>query len=229
MTIRHLPALVATLLVTTGCLIKDTTETWYLSPAGSVTWVVTESDVRSDAQGATDRQNEETTFRLAVERQDHPVARGFRGLGFTDVRTVVLRRDVPFAVRTEARGMTIGELGLRILQRSGLTGNSTLARDGNTWVWSFTARDPRAPDVTAPVDEDVAALVNDLSQLKVVVVDGRFETANGFELSADRRVATIKDLDGREAAPGGDDTAIALRLTWVAQPAAPTSSPSRRR
>ncbi|HKW02995.1 MAG TPA: hypothetical protein VJN96_24430 [Vicinamibacterales bacterium] len=229
MTTRILPALVATLLVTTGCLIKDTTETWYLGPAGSVTWVVTESDVRSDAQAAVDRQNEETTFRLAVERQDHPVARAFKALGFTDVRTAVLRRDAPFAVRTEARGLPIGELGLRILQRSGLMGNSTLARDGNTWVWNFTARDPHAPDVTAAVDEDVAALVNDLGQLKVVLIDGRFENASGFELSADRRVATIKDLDGRDVAPGGDDSVISLRLTWVGAPIAPTSSPSRLR
>jgi hypothetical protein len=225
MSARQLPAIVAALMLATGCLIKDTTETWYLGPTGAVTWIVNESDVRSDAQAPVDRQNEETTYRLAVERQDQPVARGLRGLGLTDIRTVVLRGEVPFAVRTEARGMAIGELGLRILQRSGLAGTSTLVRDGNTWVWSFTARDPHAPDVTAAMDDDVAALVDDLSGLKVVMVDGRFEAASGFELSADHRVAAMKDLAARGEAPGVDDTVVTLRLTWVGPP---ISSPSRR-
>ena len=222
---RYLPPIIVALILTTGCLLKDTTETWYLSATGAVTWVVTESDVRSDAQAGIDRQNEEETYRLAVERQDHPVARGFRGLGVTDVRTVVLRRAVPFTVRTEAHGLTIDELGLRILQRSGLAGNSTLVRDGNTWVWTFTARDPHAPDVTAAVDENVAALVEDLDRLKVVMIDGRFEAASGFELSDDRRVATIKEPAGRGSAAGADDLSVTLRLTW-ASPA--TSLPLHR-
>ena len=225
MSARNLPGIIVALTLTTGCLLKDTTETWYLGATGTVTWVASESDVRSDAQAAVDRDNEETTYRLAVERQDHPVARGLRRLGFTDIRTVVLRRDAPFSVRTEARGVGIGELGLRILQQAGLAGNSTLVRNGNTWVWSFTARDPHAPDVTTPVDEDVAALVSDLSQLKVVMIDGRFEAASGFELSSDQRVATFKEPAGRDDA---DATVITLRLSWV-DAVGPTSSPSRRR
>jgi hypothetical protein len=228
MSTRHLSAVVGALMLTTGCLPKDTTETWYLGAAGVVTWVVSESDVRSDAQAAVDRQSEETAYRLAVERQDHPVARGLRRLGFTDIRTVVLRRDAPFTVRTEARGVAIGELGLRILQQAGLAGNSTLVRDENTWVWTFTARDPHAPEVTTPVDEDVEALIDDLSQLKIVMIAGRFETASGFELSADRRVATLKDPSGRDDAHDADATAITLRLSWV-DAVVPTSSPSRLR
>jgi hypothetical protein len=228
MSARHLLAILGALTLTTGCLLKDTTETWYLGATGAVTWVVGESDVRSDAQAAVDRQNEEITFRLAVERQDHPVARAFRRLGFTDVRTVVLRRDAPFSVQTEARGLAIGELGLRILQQAGLAGNSTLVRERNTWVWNFTARDPHAPDVTSPVDEDVAVLIDDLSHLRVVMIDGRFEAASGFELSADQRVATFKEPAGHDDAQGADATAITLRLSWV-DVAVPTSSPSRLR
>ena len=42
-------------LATSGCLQKDTTQTWYLDAEGQVNWVVIESDVRSDAQAAFDR------------------------------------------------------------------------------------------------------------------------------------------------------------------------------
>ena len=223
MAARFAPAVFAVLLLTTGCLQKDTKETWYLGPSGAVTWVVTESDVRSDAQAPADRQNEENAYRLAFERGDQPVARGFRTLGFGAMRTVVLRNEVPFAVRTEAKGLSLGELGLRIITRAGLMGTSTLARDGNAWIWKFTARDPHAPDATAPMDDDLSALLSDLNQLNVVLIDGRFESADGFTLSGDRRVATLIDPDERHDVTGADDSLIVIALRWI-EPTASTSS-----
>jgi len=215
MAARFTPAIVVALALTSGCLQKDTTETWYLGSAGAVTWVVTESDVRSDAQAAADRQNEEATYRLAFERQEHPVASGFRELGLGDIRTTVLRGEAPFTVQTEARGAKIDALGLRIIQSARLAGTSTLARDGNAWVWSFSARDPHAPETASPVDDDASALLNDLNQLKVVLIDGRFESAEGFKLSGDRRVATFIDLSDRHEVQGADDSVVTLKLRWV--------------
>ena len=215
MTARFIPAVAVALLVSAGCLQKDVTETWYLGANGAVTWVVTESDVRSDAQALADRQNEEQTYRLAFERQDHPVARGFRELGLGDVRTIVLRGDVPFTVRTEAKGTRIDVLGLRIIQRAGLAGTSTLERDGNAWVWNFSARDPHAENVTTPIDDDLSALLNDLDALKIVLVEGRFESSAGFTLSDDKRVATfIEPKDHREA-EGADESVVTVRLRWI--------------
>lgn len=220
MVARLAPAVIAVMLVTTGCLQKNTKETWYLGPKGAVTWVVTESDVRSDAQALTDRQNEETTYRLAFERQDHPVARGFRELGLGDIRTIVLRREAPFTVRTEARGLAIDELGMRIIAHAGLSGVSMLEHDGDTWTWKFIAHDLRAPDAAAQPDDDLASVLNDLDSLSVVLVDGRFESATGFTLSEDKRVATIVS-DSHSA--NGDDSTMTLELKWTAS----TSSPSR--
>jgi hypothetical protein len=207
--------IVAALALVSGCLQKDVSETWYLGPSGAVTWVVTESDVRSDAQALTDRQNEENNYRLAFERQDHPVARGFRALGLADIRTFVLRSEVPFTVRTEARGVTINVLGLRIIQQAGLTGTSTLERDGNAWVWNFTARDPHAQDVTTPMDDGLSALLNDTNRLRVVLLEGRFESAAGFTLSGDKRVATFIDPENHHEAEGADDSVVTLRLRWI--------------
>jgi len=215
MAARFSPVIVAALALSAGCLQKDVAETWYLGSSGAITWVVTESDVRSDAQALADRQNEENTYRLAYERQDHPVARGFRELGLAEIRTFVLRGEAPFTVRTEARGVTIDVLGRRIIQRAGLAGTSTLERDGNAWVWNFTARDPHAQDVTTPVDDDLSGLLGDLSKLNVVIVDGRFESAIGFTLSGDKRVATFIDLPDRGPDETGNDEVVTLRLRWV--------------
>ncbi len=218
MTTRVTLVILATAALSTGCLQKDVAETWYLGPSGAVTWVVTESDVRSDAESLADRRNEEGTYRLAVERQDHPVARAFRQLGLADIRTFVLRGEAPFAVRTEARGLTIDVLGRQMIQRAGLIGTSTLQRDGAAWVWDFTARDPHAPDVVAPVDDDLSSLLGDLDKLKVVLVEGRFDSAVGFVLSSDKRVATFVDPEDRPDPPAGDQEMMALKLRWIAGP-----------
>ena len=47
--------LAAVSFLASGCLIKDTTQTVYLEPDGTVTWSVLEKDVRSDAPRAEDR------------------------------------------------------------------------------------------------------------------------------------------------------------------------------
>jgi hypothetical protein len=229
MTARFVPVVMAAMLLTSGCLLKDTKETWYLGQKGAVKWVVTESDVRSDAQAPTDRQNEETTYRLAFERQDHPMVRGFRELGLVDIRTIVLRNEAPFTVRTEAQGLTIGELGMHIIARAGLWGVSTLEHDGDTWTWKFTARDLHAPDAAAKPDDDLGAVLNDLDSLSVVLVDGRFLSATGFKLSGDGRVATIA-ADNHGAA-GDDESMMVLELKWIAGAVGglPISLPAHRR
>jgi len=58
-------------------------------------------------------------------------------------------------------------------------------------------------------------LLNDLNQLKVVLIDGRFESAEGFKLSGDRRVATFIDLSDRHEVQGADDSVVTLKLRWV--------------
>jgi hypothetical protein len=215
MAARFIPVVIAVAVLTSGCLQKDTTATWYIGAKGAVTWVVTESDVRSDAQSAGDRQNEESTYRLAFERQDQPVARGLRELGFGDIRTTVLRNEVPFTVRTEGKGMTIDVLGVHIITRAGLSGLSTLEHDGDTWTWKFSARDPHAPDATSKPDDDLSAVLNDLDSLKVVLIDGRFQSATGFTLSDDNRAATI--IAGDHTTDHGDDSTMVLVLKWVSQ------------
>jgi hypothetical protein len=214
MAARFVSVVIAVAVLTSGCLRKDTAETWYLGPKGAVTWVVTESDVRSDAQSAGDRQSEEATYRLAFERQDQPVARGLRELGLGDIRTTVIRNEVPFTVRTEGKGLTIDVLGVHIITRAGLSGLSTLEHDGDVWTWKFSARDPHAPDATSKPDDDLSSVLNDLDSLKVVLVDGRFQSATGFTLSDDNRVATIIAND-HNTPSGGDDSTMVLELKWV--------------
>jgi hypothetical protein len=211
MTIRRTFAAVAAVaLVSGGCLLKDVTHTWYLDETGAVSWAVIEKDVRSDAQNAADRQNEELAYFQAVQTGSHPVASGLRTLGAADLRTRVLRGEVPYTVVTDGRFANLEELGQRLIMWSGLIGTSVVTRAGDTFEWTFSVRDPHAQD--ARPNEDVQALLNDLDKLRVVLTSGRFESGRLFAIGPDRRVATfdesqLKDVD--------EDATIVLQLKWT--------------
>ena len=197
---------------TTGCLLKDRTDTWYLDPGGAVTWSVTEKDVRSDARAAVDRQNEEGNYITAVRNQQHPIARGLALLGPIDVHTRILRAAVPYTVVTDGRFASIDVLGRWMIVRLGLAGTSVLERTADGTTWTFSVRDPHAEGAAHENDDSLSALMDGLDDLKVVLVTGEFLAADGFELSGDGRVAAYKKDD--ETAKRDGDAVIVLRLRW---------------
>jgi hypothetical protein len=202
---------VAAGLVLSGCLLKDTTETWYVDASGAVNWVVTDKDVRSDAKAIADRQQEESVYWLAVQQQRHPIAMGLEELGGAKLRTLVLRGESPYTVQTEARFTGLDEIGRRLLAATGSLGESTIKHEGATWEWTFVVRDPKSfGSVTEPSD-NVTALMSEISSLKVVLIAGHFESAQGFDVSGDGRVATIdeKYLDSQDEQP-----TATLKLKW---------------
>ena len=193
-----------------GCLLKDELHAWYVDRTGGVVWVVIEKDIRSDAQAAADRDGEEATYWASVKSETHHMARGLRLLGAEAMRTRVLRAESPFTVVTEGRFAGLGELGQRLIVHAGLTGSSIATRADGKWEWTMTVRDPHATgDSTERVDDGLAALVAGLDKLEIVLVSGRFEDATGFDLSSDRRIATLK-----EDSSGNDESTVTLMLRW---------------
>ena len=205
-----LVSLAAAAVLASGCLVKDVTETWYLAEDGSVTWVVMEKDVRSDAQAAADRQSEEQSYYDAVRREDHPVARGLRALDAAKLRTRILRSELPYTVVTEGRFANLEVLGQRMIAATGLAGTSVLVRDGAAWEWTLSVRDPHAEN-TKP-NEDVTALMGELDKLQVVLATGHFESAQVFSISSDRRVATFDEDQIKDA---DENAVVVLRLRWI--------------
>jgi len=204
---RKTMAMVLAAGVTAGCLLKEEHHTWYLEPTGEVSWSVVEQDVRSDARAEADRLREEAAYWNDVQVQNHEIARAFRDLGATSTRTRVIRSAVPYAVVTDAPFASIDALARQVILLSGLGGTSALERDGEAYVWTMTIRDPRAGETGVP-SEDVLALTGALESLRVVLVRGRFESAAGFRLEADRRVAVF------ESDPETDTGAVVWQLRW---------------
>jgi hypothetical protein len=197
-------------LLETGCLVKEDLATWYLEPVGAVTWSVMEKDVHSDADNVNDRQIEEANYIAGVRALNHAAARGFTELGAPDARTRILRGTVPFTVVTEARFPGIALLGDQIIQRTGLAGTSTLSRGEAGTTWTFSVRDPHAPNGVEKPNDDLSALTSSLGELAVVLTEGRFVVAQGFQLSGDRRTATMTKWDDDPLKDG----VLLLKLTW---------------
>lgn len=196
---RIAAAAAMSMLLTAGCLIKEERHTWYLEPdSNTVTWVVLEQDIRSNAKTAPERTVEELDFWNAVQGDRHETARMFRELNATAIRTQVLRSRTPFGVQTEGVFPSIAALGQAVLALDSVSAqaSSTLERDGlaSEWVWTIPAEwlDGELP-------------------LRIVLVAGRFETATGFTLSADNRVAT---LERREGDPAEAEMRM-LKLRWT--------------
>jgi hypothetical protein len=140
------------------------------------------------------------------------VARGFRALDAARLRTRILRSELPYTVVTEGRFTGLDTLGQRIIAATGLAGTSVITRDGAAWEWTFTVRDPHAENSNVKVDEDVTALVGDLDRLHVVLPNGRFENADGFEISSDKRVATFTEDQFTDV---DENAVVVLRLRWL--------------
>ncbi len=195
---RITAAIAASGLLTAGCLIKEESHDWYLEPdSGAVTWTVIEQDVRSNAKTEAERALEELDFWNDVQADDHESARTLRELGATKIRTQVLRSRTPFGVLTDGAFPSIEELGRAVLKLESdeSTGSSVLERDGETFTWTWTV----------PAD-----WFDGDTPLRVVLVSGQFESASGFTLSSDNRVATLGKGD-----VSADGRAV-LRLRWMA-------------
>jgi hypothetical protein len=209
----NLLILIAGSIVAGGCLQRDVTETWYVDANGAVTWVVNEQNVRSDSQSPLDRRSEEGEYWLAVQQNRHGIAEGLRELRAERVRTIVLRAETPYAVQTEGRFSGLDILGQRVIVATGMTGTSVMQRRETAWEWTMIVRDPSARDATGDPSSGVSNLLDGLDHLKVVLVAGRFDAAEGFSLSKDRRVATFDLREGRDN--DQSQPAITLRLSWL--------------
>src|SRR5262249_16559510 len=207
---RWIP-IVSVVLLCPGCLVRDVTHTVYLEPDGSVTWTVLEQHVRSDGETPSDRAREEGGYINAINTDGHQAARAFAKLDPTDVHTTVLRAERPYATLVEARFARVDELMGTLGSKLGVGSDSTLERRDGLMSWTLTIYPaPMSPSR----DEDVDPLIDFFSSGTLMIVTGRFTSAVGFELSADRRAATVqitKDIldDDSQTEP------LRFSLTWA--------------
>jgi hypothetical protein len=198
----------------TGCLVKDTADTFCLEPNGAVTWTVLETNIHATGDTPAERQREEDEFMAAASAGKHPNLAAFAALGGLDIRSDVISAQWPFAVLTEARFPDIAQAFQRFLDQAGeIHGTSRLERRGDRTTWSITIEyDPDAPQ-TSGNSEAVPASLFDDDQPTFFIRHGQFVEAVGFDITDDGRVATMKKQDDHD---WDKDPTLVLSLTWVA-------------
>ncbi len=195
-----------------GCLVKQTTHTIHLSPEGTVDWVAIEREIRSDQSEPAARAREEQDYLAAARLGTHPVAEAFALLGPTDVQTVVYRDQRPFLVVTRARFDRLDWLGQRVLERTGVPGESRLEAVPGGMKWTFLAG-PEPPDDGSADDdaEPLGALVENVGAYRIVLTAGRFVEAVGFTIVDGGTGAELEE--SKDGAP--EPERIVLSLVWT--------------
>lgn len=200
------------LVLMSGCLRKEVRQILYLSPSG-VAWTVVESQVRSDEDTPVERIAEEHDYVLAASAGAHPVARAFQQLGAQSVQTTWLRRERPYSVATEARFADLRQLALAILRDAHVAGDVSLVRTGcrtRFTVRADVASAPAAPD-DAALDalDELDELTMDLDTYRLVLTEGRFVAADGFQIT-DEGTTALPD-----PAKTATDGILTLLLEWA--------------
>jgi len=189
-----------------GCLQREVTHTFYLSPSG-VVWSVIERDVRSDERQPADRFREEHDYVLAAGAGAHPIAEALQRLGARSVATTWLRRDRPYSVMTEGTFAGARELVLAILRDAQAQGDATLAVDGCQTNLAIHVDIASAPESRS--DRALDELFTDLFAYRFVLTEGRFVSADGFLIEGDGAVAVPNP------AKAPVDGMLTLALTWA--------------
>jgi len=204
--------LAAAMFGTTGCLVKQTTHTIHLSPDGTVDWVVIEREIRSDERDPAERAREEQQYLAAARLGTHPVGEAFALLAPTDVQTLVYRDRRPFLVVTRARFTRVDWLGQRVLERSGVPGESRLEAVPGGMKWTFVAGPEPPDDETADSEGGpLGALIEDVNAYRIILTEGRFVDAVGFTIVDDGTGAVPEDSEDDAPEP----ERVVLSLTWT--------------
>jgi hypothetical protein len=206
---RRLCALALVLLTipfSTGCLVKATTHRLYLSPRGALTWSVLERDVRSNDSNPSTRASEEQAFIDAIAGGAHPTHEALARLVPYHTSVRLVRAERPYTVLTDARFERVDAVVEKLLSELQIPGKATLRRAGEEWT--LTVEVDLSSVHEDDVDSPVAALVEELDRYRVVLTEGRFVAASGFEIEDDG--AAVRLAPDRIPT----DRPAELRLTW---------------
>jgi hypothetical protein len=192
---------------TSACLVKETTHRLYLSPQGALTWNVLEQDVRSTESNPSNRAAEEQTFLDGVAANTHPALEALTRLVPYQTSVRLLRAERPYTVQTEARFERVDAVVGKLLSELQVPGRATLQRAGDEWTLTI-AIDLSAVGDGDEIDSPATALIEELDAYRVMLTEGRFVAASGFEIVDGGSAARL--TADRIAA----DRPVELRLVW---------------
>lgn len=205
-------------------LVEDASSDLYLSPDGSMEWMVFHINVRSTA-GARDERLEEAAEALqAFENREDQFARGLEAIGALDVRNLVLRDRAPFAVLTSARFDSVDGLFQGLFEAAGVPHDielesGVLVEDQSSGADVLCNRllIRIHGDADVDLDSPVVAIIFAMEGTRVNLVEGRFVAARGFEITSARQATMSWETPDGETEEHEEDGETFLWLAWTVE------------
>lgn len=190
-------------ILAAGCVRKETSHTLYLDPNGAVTWMVLEKDIRSDAHDRRERDQKEEDFMAPRRSGEHGMAQALEQLDAEWVETRVLRDTRPYMVVTEARFDSLDRVIQSFFEQLGAPVYAELRADGDRTrlviLCNLEDWDEAEQSESEGEEDDVLVeLMFDADEYRLVLTEGEFVDARGFELADEKTVAVLIDQSREE-------------------------------
>jgi len=218
---KRLLMLVVLVATTVGCFDIQGKHTVYLEPDGTVTWTVLEEEIRHDGETPEARRRAADAFLDLVAANRHDAAVSLAALHPSSLNTRILREEAPQAILTEAHFPGIDRLHQNLFDLYRILATAELEIDEERgrleiWVW------PAPEDVEEPPDREElermsAILLGLLAECRIILTEGKFVDAVGFEIEPDGKVAVPTGDDGGEE-EDEEYMPVVLSLSWEREP-----------
>jgi hypothetical protein len=207
-------SMVVLLLPSLACLEIQGSHTLYLSADGTVVWSVLEQGIRFDGPTLEARHEKEEGFLDRVSGSEHIAARALEVLYPSSLTTRVLREETPQTILTEAHFPGIDRVFQNLFTFYELPSTVELRiEEERAYLeirfWMNTEESEKDDEKTE-YDSFLLAL---LVECRIVLTEGKFIEARGFEIIEGGRVAKPTKIDTGEAEE--NNTPIELFLTWT--------------
>jgi hypothetical protein len=210
---------VAMTALTAGCFEIPGKHVLYLEPDGAVTWTVLEEEIRFDAESRKARLRQEEDFLDLVAAGEHPAAVALSALYPASVSSRVLREETPQTVWTEASFPGIDLVYRNLFQLMGMPAIVDLELEKDRARLVITAWPGAEDEHESGGDSDefedgsLDMLLALFLKCRIVLTEGKFVSAEGFEIVDDGIAVEPIDVDTAEAEE--NNTPVTLALTWT--------------
>ena len=217
-------SMVALLVPSLGCLEIQGTHTLYLAPDGSVVWTILEEGIRVDGTTHESRHRSEEDLLDRVSGSEHAAARALVALYPGSLTARVLREQRPQALLTEAYFPAIDGVfqNLFSLYEVPATVDLEVSDDRvrlDIRFWMNPEEDDEEETRDGQAEDNEASDLYDrfllalLVECRIVLTEGKFIEAQGFEIVDGGMVARTTQVDTHEAEE--NNTPVELSLTWT--------------
>jgi len=205
--------LLAAIIPLGACIEKDTSTTIYIRNDGTIEWAVLDQNVRSTEEDSGKRLDEERTYMNDILGGIDRLTKGFRTLGGTSIKSVVLRDQAPFATLRSADFEHLSQVWERALKSCQVPHRLSLKSDGVVTTWRMAIQVDPEPESSDNCDsEAIEALLSDSSDhLRIMLESGTFVSAAGFTITKSD-TAELQDIDSDTIRT--DDGWVVLSLVW---------------